>query len=778
MEVCMKTVSLLFIIFVMVPLSAMTLLSESFSNPPNIPAGWSASGPNPNVWTITNTNYAGGSSGELMLYWSPAAVGISRFISPEIDTRLVHDMSLSFRHQFFDWSGNTNMHTIGVQISNDGVNWTTLWSVTTSSDITATQVNVPISYALGKSQTTRVAFFFEGNNYDIDRWNVDDVLLTYTDTLGDGLWPTGTHEVIGNLIIPDGQTLELVPGTEVKFSANRKLIVQGRLLSQGTESQPVVLKMLGSVGLWSGVHFDNISPANDSTLVFHTRISTSNSCAVNIENCGKIRLSNCTFEYNYSGSISTIYAENSSFILEHSEITNNTTSSEVSALGIIGGNPIVRHCEFVANSSQGLGSTAVYITGCDLTQFHDNIIGDNYREISYDSIGMIVDNCIGTLRNMIIACNYGTGLWIGENAPILIDHCNIAYNGRWTGSGIYVSGNLTIRNSIIWGNNQYGIYNTSPTPDNILIYFSCMQNGSSGVGIGGMYGSNFISSISQHPLFTPSITGDIASVYLTDWKLQYNSPCINTADPTEPPNEDGTRTDMGVYQRRLLPIITKAVDFTPDQGHQLDLCWKASDIDESFNPQSYYSVWRQGTPSRLDNVLWISEPSQAQDALAQGRAEIWWRNQDRTWYFLNQVPALCFGEYGLVVPTPADSSASALNAYDYMVVYQNLNGYWISGSDSGYSVDNIPPAAPALLNLQQTGQNQLRLAWAPVTEGIWEGNSYPEINRITYKVYAGESPDFPLDAGHYITSTTSPQLVVNGIMGARKFFRIIASDSE
>lgn len=189
MEVCMKTVSLLFIIFVMVPLSAMTLLSESFSNPPNIPAGWSASGPNPNVWTITNTNYAGGSSGELMLYWSPAAVGISRFISPEIDTRLVHDMSLSFRHQFFDWSGNTNMHTIGVQISNDGVNWTTLWSVTTSSDITATQVNVPISYALGKSQTTRVAFFFEGNNYDIDRWNVDDVLLTYTDTLGDGLWP-------------------------------------------------------------------------------------------------------------------------------------------------------------------------------------------------------------------------------------------------------------------------------------------------------------------------------------------------------------------------------------------------------------------------------------------------------------------------------------------------------------------------------------------------------------------------------------------------------------
>jgi hypothetical protein len=113
-----------------------------------------------------------------------------------------------------------------------------------------------------------------------------------------------------------------------------------------------------------------------------------------------------------------------------------------------------------------------------------------------------------------------------------------------------------------------------------------------------------------------------------------------------------------------------------------------------------------------------------------------------------------------------------------MVVYQNLNGFWISGLASGYSVDNIPPAAPALLNLQQTGQNQLHLAWAPVTEGIWEGNSYPEQNRITYKVYAGESPDFPLDAQHFLCSSTSPQLVVNGIMGTRKFFRIIASDSE
>lgn len=90
----------------------------------------------------------------------------------------------------------------------------------------------------------------------------------------------------------------------------------------------------------------------------------------------------------------------------------------------------------------------------------------------------------------------------------------------------------------------------------------------------------------------------------------------------------------------------------------------------------------------------------------------------------------------------------------------------------------ISPYAPAGLDISRTEINNINLAWEEVTEGGCEGNSYPEVNLITYKIYADETPDFEIIPSTYLMSTTDPYAVLNNQVAESRFYKIIASDSE
>jgi hypothetical protein len=142
------------------------------------------------------------------------------------------------------------------------------------------------------------------------------------------------------------------------------------------------------------------------------------------------------------------------------------------------------------------------------------------------------------------------------------------------------------------------------------------------------------------------------------------------------------------------------------------------------------------------------------------------------------VPAMNFTGYGLVVPTIQDSSSTGTHAVELKVAYHNNNGMWLSTAQSGYSVDNIPPDAPGGLILNTVSPSQLNLSWQAVTQGLWEGNSYPEVNQITYKIHAADSPYFIPSPTNLILQTTNPQAILTLPSSDYKFYRIIANDSQ
>jgi hypothetical protein len=64
-----------------------------------------------------------------------------------------------------------------------------------------------------------------------------------------------------------------------------------------------------------------------------------------------------------------------------------------------------------------------------------------------------------------------------------------------------------------------------------------------------------------------------------------------------------------------------------------------------------------------------------------------------------------------------------------------------------------------------------------VSEGLWEGNSYPEINTISYKVYGGTHARFTIGPSSLMGSTLDTQFLLNSV-GGMPVFQDSSIDSE
>jgi len=216
---------------------------------------------------------------------------------------------------------------------------------------------------------------------------------------------------------------------------------------------------------------------------------------------------------------------------------------------------IIDHCYFT-----GATSSAVDI---------DNSVVDVLNSIFYENTNTsqkgpainVVDATDVLIEGNTIANNSSSVLSGGialDNAPVEISH-NIIVNNEamFAGAiGLKNGSDVSLINNTIANNSgSYAcIYILSSYPDvlntiiihdglifttfsgNPFVNYSCISGGYSGTG-----------NISDDPQFVNSTAGDgIAYDGLAaDWSLQETSPCIDTGDPTSPPDPDGTRADMG-----------------------------------------------------------------------------------------------------------------------------------------------------------------------------------------------------------------------------------------
>jgi hypothetical protein len=243
------------------------------------------------------------------------------------------------------------------------------------------------------------------------------------------------------------------------------------------------------------------------------------------------------------------------------------------------------------------------------------------------------------------------------------------------------------------------------------------------------------------------------------------------------------------------PTITAVKDVTHDQGGKVGAVWNGSwlDSDPLYGVAAYW-MWRQVPLSLAQAAVargaaWLdanaaeaaSDANRLPSATLGARAE---EGQDianlaahglylldasatagYAWEFIASQAASGFPAYSYVASTTSDSMASGNPRTAFMVQARGatFGTYWSSAPDSGYSVDNLPPAVPAPFTGEfMSGASTLH--WGPNLEA----------DLANYRLYRGSSVSFVPGSGNRVASPPDTGYVDNA--SAPYYYKLSAVD--
>lgn len=238
------------------------------------------------------------------------------------------------------------------------------------------------------------------------------------------------------------------------------------------------------------------------------------------------------------------------------------------------------------------------------------------------------------------------------------------------------------------------------------------------------------------------------------------------------------RLERNLFWGYPAPAIAGVRDVPGDQGGYLYVDWDASRLDPWPNELiDSYSIWKAVDAKSAAAKLAAGEARLAPDPLASlavatgattadgekgalaaaadGRTLIRLEtlgDKVHYWELVAEMAANGYERYSKRVATDFDSTGTHFARLHFQVCAHaySLPAAWTSRPDSGYSVDNLAPAAPlALVGAQDYDPLGLVLSW--------RANREPDLD--SYRVYRGTSADFvpgpvnllasPADTAHF-----------------------------
>jgi hypothetical protein len=171
------------------------------------------------------------------------------------------------------------------------------------------------------------------------------------------------YNVVGNLLIPESQSLTIEPGVQVLFQGWYQMQVFGCLNANGAQEDSIVFSGVP----WNGLRFYDISSQQDSSIISYCKISNGVSSSVNGSsdkhggaiycfNSSKVRIDHCLISGNRTGDIQgqnsthpgwpgesvesgsggAIYLDQSNLLLSNCTFQNNRTGNAQGGVGMWG----------------------------------------------------------------------------------------------------------------------------------------------------------------------------------------------------------------------------------------------------------------------------------------------------------------------------------------------------------------------------------------------------------------------------------------------------------
>lgn len=233
------------------------------------------------------------------------------------------------------------------------------------------------------------------------------------------------------------------------------------------------------------------------------------------------------------------------------------------------------------------------------------------------------------------------------------------------------------------------------------------------------------------------------------------------------------------------PVIARVRDVPNDQGGNVRVDVNRSYLDAfpDFAISEYW-LWRQvpaaaalrafSSGARLLEMEGHVVSGAAPVAEPASRGSLYLKTsgtEDFYWEFVTSQPARGFSLYSFVAPTGTDSVGGSNPRTVYMVQAQaaaSPNMFWNSAPDSGYSVDNLAPSAPAPFVgvYAPSGSGSMALHWNP----------NPESDFNHYELYRGASADFVPGPGNLVASQADTGYVDANVTPS--YYKLFALDDH
>ncbi len=403
----------------------------------------------------------------------------------------------------------------------------------------------------------------------------------------------------------------------------------------------------------------------------------------------------------------------------------------------------VKDCQFIENSAETNGggifssSSTTFVTNCVLADNHAGFGAGGYNGVfagctirgnvatnegggiylfTYSQPGTSSNNLVfhnsalgngggvvnGTWINCAISNNSAGGNG-GGAIGVSLDHCRLLNNTATTnggggcfvklsnslvtgnharrGGGLYDSGNYSVESSTIVENTASesggGIFADLMQVRSSIVYFNTAPTAPNYAGT-----VNTFSCLTPLPAGTGNIDGDPAFIDPANgnFRLQTNSPCINTGGgPSSPTDLDdrprfvGGHIDMGAYEFQG-PGVGEFTDWLQQNG--LPTSGSADHQDTDEDRMDNWQEWIAGTsPTNAASLLQMYSPSNSVNGIT-----VTWQSVPGKTYFLQRgsdlaaQPAFSSIESNLVgqagFTSFTDSTATNYNSYFYRVGVQ------------------------------------------------------------------------------------------------------------